>query len=152
LAILPGVALQQLWQMMSVAENALVVVSWMVVAVGFAGMLSVMLAGLNERRREMAILRSIGARPAHILLLVSGESFLLILAGLALGVTLTYLWIWLLQPFMTSQFGIQLAIGSLTSHEWQLIGAILLTGLLVGLVPGLQAYRNSLSDGMSIRI
>jgi putative ABC transport system permease protein len=152
LAILPGVALQQLWEMMSVAENALVIVSWMVVAVGFAGMLSVMLAGLNERRREMAILRSVGARPAHILLLVSGESFLLILAGLALGVSLTYLWIWLLQPVMTSRFGIQLAIGSLSLHEWQLIGAILLAGLLVGLVPGLQAYRNSLSDGMSIRL
>lgn len=152
LAILPGVALQQLWKMMSVAENALVVVSWMVVAVGFAGMLSVMLAGLNERRREMAILRSVGARPAHILLLVSGESFLLILAGLASGVALTYLWIWLLQPFMTGRFGIQLAIGSLSPHEWQLIGAIMLAGLLVGLVPGLQAYRNSLSDGMSIRI
>ena len=152
LAIMPGVALQQLWKMMSVAENALVVVSWMVVAVGFAGMLSVMLAGLNERRREMAILRSVGARPGHILLLVSGESFLLILAGLASGVALTYLWIWLLQPFMISRFGIQLAIGSLSPHEWQLIGAILLAGLLVGLVPGLQAYRNSLSDGMSIRI
>lgn len=151
-AILPGVALQQLWKMMSVAENALVIVSWMVVAVGFAGMLSVMLAGLNERRREMAILRSVGARPAHILLLVSGESVLLILAGLALGVSLTYAWIWLLQPLMSSRFGIQLAVGSLSLHEWQLIGAILLTGLLVGLVPGLQAYRNSLSDGMSIRI
>ncbi len=152
LAILPGVALQQLWEMMSVAENALVIVSWMVVAVGFAGMLSVMLAGLNERRREMAILRSVGARPVHILLLVSGESTLLLLAGVALGVSLTYFWIWLLQPVMTSRFGIQLAIGSLSLHEWQLIGAILLTGLLVGLVPGLQAYRNSLSDGMSIRL
>ncbi len=152
LAILPGVALQQLWEMMSVAENALVIVSWMVVAVGFAGMLSVMLAGLNERRREMAILRSVGARPVHILLLVSGESTLLLLAGVALGVSLTYCWIWLLQPVMTSRFGIQLAIGSLSLHEWQLIGAILLTGLLVGLVPGLQAYRNSLSDGMSIRL
>ena len=152
LAILPGVALQQLWEMMSVAENALVIVSWMVVAVGFAGMLSVMLAGLNERRREMAILRSIGARPAHVLLLVSGESFLLILAGVASGIALTYLWIWLLQPFMISRFGIQLAIGSLSVHEWQLIGAILLAGWLVGLVPGLQAYRNSLSDGMSIRL
>jgi putative ABC transport system permease protein len=76
--------------MMLVAENALVLVSWMVVTVGLAGMLSLMLAGLNERRREMAILRSVGARPAYILLLVSGESILLILTGVALGLTLTY--------------------------------------------------------------
>jgi putative ABC transport system permease protein len=152
LAILPGVALQQLWDTMSVAENALVIVSWLVIAVGLAGMLSVMLAGLNDRRREMAILRSVGARPMHILLLVSGESILLILTGVALGLSLTYLSIWLLQPVAASRFGIHLATGPMSPHEWLLIGYILLAGLLVGLVPGLRAYRNSLSDGMSIRL
>jgi putative ABC transport system permease protein len=124
----------------------------MVIAVGLAGMLSVMLAGLNERRREMAILRSVGARPMHILLLVSGESILLILTGVALGLALTYLSIWLLQPVVASRFGIHLTIGPMSPHEWLLIGYILLAGLLVGLVPGLRAYRNSLSDGMSIRL
>jgi putative ABC transport system permease protein len=146
------VALQQLWDTMSVAENALVIVSWLVIAVGLAGMLSVMLAGLNDRRREMAILRSVGARPMHILLLVSGESILLILTGVALGLSLTYLSIWLLQPVAASRFGIHLATGPMSPHEWLLIGYILLAGLLVGLVPGLRAYRNSLSDGMSIRL
>ncbi len=151
-AILPGVALQQLWDTMSIAENALVIVSWMVVAVGLAGMLSVMLAGLNERRREMAILRSVGARPLQILLLVSGESLLLVLLGMAAGLLLTYLATAIAQPLIASAYGIHIGFAPPSLHEWRLLGLMLLAGGLVGLVPGVRAYRQSLSDGMSIRL
>ncbi len=63
LAILPGVALQELWSLMGTAEQALLLVSACVVLVGLVGMLTALLASLGERRREMAILRSVGARP-----------------------------------------------------------------------------------------
>ncbi|MCZ7080169.1 FtsX-like permease family protein, partial [Salmonella enterica] len=66
LAILPGVALQELWSMMGTAEKALFVISLFVVLTGLIGMLTAILTSLNERRREMAILRSVGARPWHI--------------------------------------------------------------------------------------
>ena len=66
LAILPGVALQELWSLMGTAEQALFVVSLFVVLTGLIGMLTAILTSLNERRREMAILRSVGARPWHI--------------------------------------------------------------------------------------
>ena len=79
LAILPGVALQELWDMMGVAEKALLAISGFVVLVGLTGMVTVILTSLNERRREMAILRSVGARPAHILALIMGEAISLTL-------------------------------------------------------------------------
>ena len=66
LAIIPGVALQELWDLMSVAENVLRVVSSMVVVTGLLGMLTVILSSLEARRREMAVLRSVGARPLHV--------------------------------------------------------------------------------------
>jgi len=97
-AILPGVALQQLWDLMSIAENALLVVTALVVAVGLVGMLTVMLAGLNERRREMAILRSVGARPIHVFLLIAGESLLLSLVGVVFGLLLLYTALVITQP------------------------------------------------------
>jgi putative ABC transport system permease protein len=152
LAILPGVTLQQLWDMMGIAEQALLLVSWLVVAVGLAGMLTVMLAGLNERRREMAILRSVGARPGHILLLVTGESLLLTLLGIALGLALLYLGLLGAGPMIEETYGLHLSVQLPSNREWLLMGLIGLTGLLVGLLPGYRAYRYSLSDGMSIRI
>ena len=76
LAILPGLTLQQLWDLMGLAENALLVVSGLVVLVGLTVMLAALLTGLNERRREMAILRAVGARPGQIFALVLGEALL----------------------------------------------------------------------------
>jgi putative ABC transport system permease protein len=152
LAILPGIALQQLWDLMSVAESALLIVTALVVAVGLIGMLTVMLAGLNERRREMAILRSVGARPAHILLLIIGESLLLSLLGIGLGLMLLYVGLALAQPMIESAYGLYLAIGLPSAREWMMLGLVGAAGLVVGVIPGYQAYRNSLADGMSMRI
>ncbi|OOZ39739.1 ABC transporter permease, partial [Solemya elarraichensis gill symbiont] len=152
LAILPGVALQQLWDLMSVAENALFVVTILVVSIGLIGMLTVMLAGLNERRREMAILRSVGARPGHILLLITGESFLLSLIGIALGLLLLYTSLALAQPIMESQYGLHLKISLPSLREYLILGLVGTSGLIIGLIPGYRAYRYSLADGMNIRL
>lgn len=64
-AILPGATLQQLWDLVGIAERALLAVSALVVVVGLAGMVAVVLASLGERRRELAILRALGAASAR---------------------------------------------------------------------------------------
>lgn len=151
-AIMPGIALHELWGMMSVAEQALLVVSGFVVVAGLMGMLSSLLTSLNERRREMAILRGMGARPAHIFFLLVSEALFLTLLGIITGVTALLIMINLAAPFVLSQYGLQLSAAFLSPHEWTLIGIVLVAGFLVGMFPALRAYRQSLSDGMTIRI
>ncbi|STQ75599.1 ABC transporter permease [Grimontia hollisae] len=151
-AIMPGIALHELWGMMSVAEQALLVVSGFVVVAGLMGMLSSLLTGLNERRREMAILRGMGARPAHIFILLISEALFLTLLGIIAGVAVLLILIQVAAPFVLSQYGLQLSAALLSQHEWRLLGIVLIAGLLVGVLPALRAYRQSLSDGMTIRI
>lgn len=152
LAILPGVALQELWSLMGTAEQALFVVSLFVVLTGLIGMLTAILTSLNERRREMAILRSVGARPWHIASLLVLEAFALALAGVAFGLALLYLGIAGAQGFVQANYGLYLALSAPTRYEWTLLGGILLTALLMGSVPAWRAYRQSLADGLSIRL
>ncbi len=151
-AVMPGVALRELWDMMEIAENALLAVSWAVVIVGLAGMLTAILAGLNERRREMAILRSVGARPWQIAMLLASEAGILSVAGTLSGLALLYASILVLQPFAERDFGLSLGMGPPTFHEWTLLGLIIGAGLVVGIVPAWRAYCISLADGMTIRI
>ncbi len=152
LAILPGVALQELWDLMSVAERALLIASGLVVATGLVGMMGIILASLNERRREMAILRSVGARPVHVFSLLLGEAVSLAGAGVVLAVVLLYAILWLAGPVFESRFGLALPIRMLSMQEIQLMLAVVAGAFLVGLVPALRAYRHSLADGMSIRL
>jgi putative ABC transport system permease protein len=152
LAILPGVALQELWSLMGTAEKALFVVSLFVVLTGLIGMLTAILTSLNERRREMAILRSVGARPWHIASLLIVEAFALALAGVLLGLLLLYLGIAGSQGYVQANYGLYLPLSLPTRYEWTLLGAILSAALLMGCVPAWGAYRQSLADGLSIRL
>ncbi|PMN70393.1 ABC transporter permease [Enterovibrio norvegicus] len=151
-AIMPGIALHELWSLMSVAEQALLVVSGFVVIAGLMGMLSSLLTSLNERRREMAILRAMGARPSHIFVLLVSEALLLTALGIVLGVVTLYGVLAVASPFVLSHYGLQLSASWLSMHEWMLMGIVLSAGFLVGVFPALRAYKQSLSDGMTIRI
>jgi putative ABC transport system permease protein len=151
-AILPGVALSQLWDLIGIAENALLIVAVFVVVVGLFGMLTALLTSLNERRREMAILRSVGARPAHVFTLVMGEAGFLTLLGVLLGLTLLYGLLAIGQPIIESRFGLFIALGPPSAHETILLAAVTAAGFLVGSIPSYRAYRLSLADGLSLRV
>ncbi|WP_443115197.1 ABC transporter permease [Herbaspirillum seropedicae] len=152
MAVLPGVALDQLWDVVGIGENALLVVSGMVVVVGLAGLVAAILASLGERRRELAILRSVGARPLDVLLLLCIEGLGVMLAGVASGLLLLSLLVWTLGPLLAEQFGIALQPAWPAAGELQLLLWTVLAGLVASLLPALRAYRLSLSDGLTPRI
>ncbi|EPJ53977.1 MAG: ABC-type antimicrobial peptide transport system permease component [Osedax symbiont Rs2] len=151
-AIMPGIALHQLWSMMSIAEQALLAISAFVVVAGLLGMLSCLLTSLQERRREMAILRAMGARPKHIFALLVAEATLITAAGISIGVCLLYLLLATAAPVISSRFGINIELASISPHELKLIAIVLFGGMSIGLIPAFRAYRQSLADGMTIRI
>lgn len=151
-AVLPGVALQEVWEITGAVERTLFAVSALVVAVGLAGMLVALLTSLGERRREMAVLRSVGARPSQVFALILGEAAVLTLLGIALGVAALYAGLIAGQSWLESRLGLFIVVGWPSAHEAALMAVVALAGVLIGLVPAWRIYRYSLADGMSIRI
>lgn len=151
LAIIPGVTLAELWRSLGYIEQALKMISWMVVAVGLVAMLIALLTGLNERRREMAILRSIGAGPSRITALLVFESFLLTSLGIILGIVLELSGFFLLKGWLENTFGLYLVGSVFTSQEIFYIVITLIAGILIGLIPALRASKLALKDGLSVR-
>ena len=151
-AILPGATLQELWSLVGVAERALLAVAAVVVVVGLAGLVAVMIAGLGERRRELAILRALGAGPRHVLGLLMLESVTLAVVGILCGLLLVHGLIWLSGGWLTTTYGIYLGIGWPSLSEWGLLGAVLAASVLASLVPAYRAYRYAVADGMTIRM
>jgi putative ABC transport system permease protein len=152
LAILPGVALSQLWELVGVADTALMIVAAFVVLAGLLGMLTAIATSLNERRREMAVLRSVGARPRHVFVLLVAEAGLLATLGVAAGIGLTYLLILGGRPLLENRFGIFVAVSGPSESDLAILGGIIAAALLLGLLPAFRAYRNALSDGLQVRV
>ncbi|MGL1931036.1 MAG: ABC transporter permease [Desulfotalea sp.] len=152
MAIIPGVALKQLWDLIGLVEKALFVISFFVVVVGLFGMLTTLLASLNERRKEMAILRSVGAGPLTIFSLIVGETFVLTLTGIGLGIVIFYLTMFVAQPLLTSHIGLHINLTFLTMNEIVLMGVVLVAGILISFFPAWRIYKYSLIDGMTIRL
>ena len=152
IAVLPGVALSQLWDLLAVAERALLAISALVLAVSFAGLVAVVLAGLGERRRELAILRSVGARPRDLFALLALEGGAVTLAGAALGTLLLTVLSAALGPWMEARYGLALRLALPSAAELALLGWVVLVGTLASLLPGYRAYRLSLADGLTPRV
>ena len=152
MAILPGVALDELWSVIGIGENALLLMSALVALVSLAGLVSVVMAGLNERRRELAVLRAVGAGLRHVLALLALEGAMVTVLGVAFGVAMAVLGIALLAPWLQAQFGLTLSLSPPTLNEWLLMASLLVAGWLASLLPGIRAYRLSLADGLSPRI
>lgn len=152
LAIIPGVTLQQLWELIRVVEIALLAVSICVVIAGLIGMLTAILTSLNERRREMAILRAVGARPRHVLLLMISESALLAVTGALTGMAAIVITTLVAAPWLESRFGLFIEPRWPNLFEWGIAGLVTLAACVVSLWPAWRAYRNALADGLTIRL
>jgi putative ABC transport system permease protein len=151
LAILPGVALQELWGIVGIAETALLAVSAMVVVTALIGMMATIFSSLNERRREMAIFRAMGARPFTILSMLVLEAMVMAAIGALLGMVLLYVGLIIAQPILDSAFGLWLPIDAPSFRELRVILIVIIASAIVSLLPALRAYKISVADGMMVK-
>lgn len=151
-SIMPGATLQELWRSLNTFERILAIVSSFVLLTGLIGMLATLLASLQERRREMAVLRSLGAGPGRIFTLLISEAMLLTIVGITCGLILLYGLMAALAPWIHSSFGIVITLGAPSVIEWQRMGIVLLAAFIVSCIPAWRAYRLALTDGLTIKL
>ena len=152
MAVIPGVALNEMWRGLGYAETGLRLISIFVVLVGLLGMLVSLYTSLNERRREMAILRAVGAGPSRIVSLLVLESVCLAAAGAIGGLAMVYVLLSVGQSIVEAQVGLFIPIRPPGSTELLFLGAVVTAGFLMGFVPALKAYRTALHDGLTVRV
>ncbi len=152
MGVMPGVALGELWSVLGVGENALLAVSALVALVSVVSLMAVVLAGLNERRRELAVLRAVGAGPRHVLAMLTLEGLWVTCAGVMVGVLLAQVGMAWLTPWLQQALGIRLQWAAPLPTQMGLAAAVLCAGWLASLGPAWRAYRLSLADGLSPRV
>ena len=147
-AIIPGIVLTKLWQIVSITENIMLTISSMVIVSSIIGMTAILYSNLNSRRKEMALLRIVGASPKNIFTLMMLEAFLISLFSILLSIILVQLASFVFYPLLDRQFGIFLEQKLLTIREFYFLILVLLSSLLVSIFPSIQAFKKSINDGI----
>jgi putative ABC transport system permease protein len=150
MAVLPGVALSELWQTMSLAEKVLSLIASLVVVSSLLGMITIILSTLRQRQREISVLRAIGASPWFIFCLIEIEVLLITLGGIVLGLALLWIGLLIAQPFITDYYGLFIDTLPFTLSTLSYCGIILLSALVMAFIPAIMAYRQSLAQGLSV--
>jgi len=152
LAIMPGIALLELWKVVEIIEKALFVIAGLVVFTSLIGIFTIIITNLNERRREIAILRSVGASPSTIFSLMIIESEILVFLGIIFGLAFLYFLVIIINPILFNTFGFNIELGLPTKFQILMLCIILIGGFLAALYPAISAYRKTLQDGLTIRL
>lgn len=151
-AIIPGVTLAEFWRTISVIEQVLLVIAAFVLIAGLLGLLTTILSTLNERRREVAVLRAVGARAFHVVQLIVLETLLVAVAGCTFGVAFLYAFLAVARPIVAGRFGVDIALSWLDPTQLLILAAVIVGAICVGLIPGFVAYRRSIQDGLDMKV
>jgi len=150
-AILPGVALAELWQSVGSMEQILALISALVMVAALLGLATMLLSSMRERSREIALYRALGAHPSSILLLVELEALLLVCMGIVAGFGMIHLALRVGQAWLSENYGILISTFPWSSTILIFVLTILGATLLIALIPALAAYRASLATGLRQR-
>jgi putative ABC transport system permease protein len=142
-AILPGVALSELWGMISILENTLLLVSALIFIAACLGVSAMLLASMRERRREIQLLRIIGAPPYILFLLIQLEALLITLLSFFLGAGLLTSSLAFFQDYLVSNYGLRIEANLLSNNSLYLLSTLLITSVIVAVIPSLNGYRKA---------
>lgn len=142
-AILPGVALSELWQMMGLLENTLRLISGLILIASLLGLSAMMLASIRERQREIQLLRVVGAPPAFIFLLIQLEALIISLLSIGLGTVVLLLGLASASDFLSSSFGLHIGANIFSQNNLIFISLIIAATIIAAAIPAFSAYRNA---------
>jgi putative ABC transport system permease protein len=143
-AIMPAVALSQLWRLVGSVESVLRVISALVLFSALLGMSTMLLASLRERRAELAVLRTIGASPVFIFALLEVEALLLCTIGLVAGMAMLGALSLAASDALQANYGLVLPPYVPDAPAALLSAAVLALAVLCAAIPALGAYRSAL--------
>lgn len=144
MAILPGVALTELWQITAIVEASINAIAILVLLSACLGMSAMIISSLRERQQEMTILRRLGASPWYIFGLIQAEAFLICTSACAIAALSIYALLPLLSQLLLEHFQIMLQPNLLTKESGIMVLVVLACNQLLACLPAFSAYRRSI--------
>lgn len=143
LAIMPGVALSELWQTMKILENTLILVSVLVLISASLGVCAMLLSSIRERNKEIQLLRGIGASPFFLFRLIALEALFILAMSIVLSAGILVTILVLTQDYLASSFGVQISTNIVSQGNLYLLLSLLSTSVIIAMAPSIFGFIQS---------
>ena len=140
MAIIPGVSLARLWSTISTFDRVLFIVTILVTIITYLGLLLSLTMSLQQRQKELQVLRALGAHPSQLFMLLILESIVVCLGGVLAGIGLMSIGGVVLKPYLEEKWGLILSLNTVTLTELYLAGSIIVFGIIISAIPAYLAY------------
>ena len=128
---------------------ALMIVTLITCVVAAVGIMVAIYNSMNDRRRDIAVMRALGARREAVTAIILFESLLIAVIGGAFGWALAHFAITIASPEIEARTGVHANFFTVSSYEWLVLPLVLLLAGLAGLLPAVVAYRTDVSRNLS---
>ncbi len=139
--VVPNEVLPKLFQIIGWVDGAFLAIAVLVTVLGTMCLLVALVSALRERRRDIALMRSIGATKQTVFGLVLCESLVISLCGGLLGLALGHAIVWVGSQYIKAGTGLLFSWLHVSLADAALLPALVVVGIVAGLFPAVQAYR-----------
>lgn len=129
--------------------TALLVITLITCVVAAVGVLVAIYNSMNDRRRDIAVMRALGARRDTVTGVILLESLLIAVIGALSGWFLAHAAIWIFSGEIEDRTGVQVGILTTSVYEWYIFPLVIILAALAGILPAASAYRTDVGSNLS---
>ncbi|TVQ11239.1 MAG: ABC transporter permease [Balneolaceae bacterium] len=148
MAVIPAAQMSSLMGIIGNAEQILRIIAYLVMIVGLTGVLVSIFNTMDSRKRDIAIMRALGAGRKRILVLIMLEAAFITLAGCILGLLAGHTIVAAAAPVLADMAGIYVKAFAITAEQIYVLLIFVFTGTILGLVPAFKAYRTEVTTNL----
>ena len=143
-AATPAIEINRLYTLLGVGEEALKGMALLIIFVSGLSIFISLFSSLRERKYELAVMRTLGARPGFLFQLIIFEGIIIAVLGYFCGIALSHGSMVLLADFLEKSYRYDFSAAIFLKEEIYIFGGSLVIGIIAAIIPAFQASKTDI--------
>jgi putative ABC transport system permease protein len=143
-AATPAIEINRLYTLLGVGEEALKALAMLIIFVSGLSIFISLFSSLRERKYELAVMRTLGAKPGFLFQLIIFEGVIIAVLGFIFGIALSHGSMIFLADFLEKSYRYDFTAALFLKEEAYLFGGSLVIGIIAAIIPAFQASKTDI--------
>ena len=144
-AAVPSYEISRLFKLFGFGIETLTYLAYLIIIVSGFSLFINLFNSMNEKKYEMAFIRTLGASRFQLSRMIIFESFILTILGFIIGLLFSRFGVMFTSFLIDKNINYNLNTIEILNQEYWLFGLSILIGLMASIIPALQVYKMNIS-------